>query len=135
MSSEDSITSALRDVKIIRNAHIPFIVIGNKVDLTPDQKSEDSELNSETVEKIETLTSPNFIQCSAKEENVEIRKAFSHLYYQGTRYIWSFFYEMAELIPQNSKFFDFSDFLGIKSEISDCGTNCEPPIWYRLYPR
>ena len=91
MSSEASINSALRDVKIIRNAHIPFIVIGNKLDLAPDQKSENSETNSENVEKIETLTSPNFIQCSAKEENVEIRKAFSHLYYQGTRYIFDHF--------------------------------------------
>ena len=90
MSSEDSINSALRDVQIIRNAHIPFIVIGNKVDLAPDstanQKSDtNSETTSENIEKIEALTSPNFIQCSAKEENVEIRKAFSHLYYQGTR--------------------------------------------------
>ena len=89
MSSEDSINSALRDVRIIRNAHIPFIVIGNKVDLASDsvtnQKPENSEKASENIEKIESLTSPNFIQCSAKEENVEIRKAFSHLYYQGTR--------------------------------------------------
>ena len=86
MSSEDSINSALRDVQIIRNAHIPFIVIGNKVDLAPDSTTNqkpNSETTSENIEKIETLTSPNFIQCSAKEENVEIRKAFSHLYYQG----------------------------------------------------
>ena len=50
-----------------------------------NQKPENSEKATENIEKIESLTSPNFIQCSAKEENVEIRKAFSHLYYQGTR--------------------------------------------------
>ena len=84
VSSEDSTKSALRDIHYLRNAHIPFIVIGNKIDLTNDSPKK-SEEKSESFDKIETLTSPNFIQCSAKEENVEIRKAFSHLYYQGPR--------------------------------------------------
>ena len=84
VSSEDSTKAALRDIRYLQSAHIPFIVIGNKVDLTPDlTKHQKSEEKSENLEKIETLTRPNFIQCSAKEENVEIRKAFSHLYYQG----------------------------------------------------
>ena len=115
MSSEDSINSALRDVQIIRNAHIPFIVIGNKVDLAPDsttnQKADrNSETTAENIEKIETLTSPNFIQCSAKEENVEIRKAFSHLYYQGTRSIQYFFLGNANCGPPISPLINIISF-------------------------
>ena len=101
VSSEDSTKAALRDIRYLQSAHIPFIVIGNKVDLTPDStKNQKSEEKSEYVEKIETLTRPNFIQCSAKEENVEIRKAFSHLYYQGSRYFGPhFFRQTSNFVP------------------------------------